>query len=305
VLLDPTARATYDRNLAATGPQTARPVPPSAGTTDWVELARRYLATNDYNSALYAAREARNSGVTTPEVWSLMGRANAGLNKLDEALYEARQAADLSPADPQMHLDLGSIYEGRQEWEPAYQSFQAAHRLIPEQDGPRMAMAMVRAEGGQLDVALQEMEQLYANCQDRDQVGLNLALVLVRKAETVPRVRDGEIYFITSPVEITQMRKLLARAREVSTDPHALELIRDTESYVNQCASSKFYLRRFFGWSLRLSALMFLISFCTCAGNSMTWAIIFLLGGGGLVALAVMRARIPIWKTNSWTHTSS
>jgi Flp pilus assembly protein TadD len=304
-LLEPEARATYDRKLAAEGPRTQSSTAQASSGTDWVDLSRRYLGNNDYNSALYAAREARNSGVATAEVWSLMCRANAGLNKLDEALYEAKQAADLKPTDPQVHIDLGSIHESREEYEPAYRAFEAAHRLDPVEDGPRMAMALIRGEQGRFDEALTSMEALYTNCQDRDQVGRQLAILLVQTAETVPRVQDKTTYVITSPEEITRMRQLLGRARQVTNDPQALSAVVDMEQYVDSCASRKFIFRRMLGDGFfRVGFLPLLLSLCVCS-SSTTWSVALLLIGGGLIYLGVQRARPPLWKINYWAHQQS
>ncbi len=300
-LLNPEARTAYDKKLAIAGSQRSSTVSNEDGT-DWVELARRYLSSNDYNSALYAAREARNAGVTTAEVWSLLCRANAGLNKLDEALYEAKQAADLSPADPQVHIDLGSIHETREEWEPAYAAFHAAYALEPAEDGPRVAMALVRANQGRMTEAVNLMEQTFAQAQDREQVGSLLALCLVQAAEQVPRIKEGDAFYITSPQEIDQIRRMMARARQVTTDPEAIAAVVDMEKYVNKCAARTFSFGAMISDGFfRLGAFLLLVTVCvaTCAGKT---AILLFFISAGLIFIGVQRARPFGWKVNAMLH---
>lgn len=302
-LLDEASRRVYDQRLAAAPAGTPdAATPDSSGAKDWLELARRALAKNDYNSALYAAREARTAGLAAAEVWSVMSRANAGLGRLDDALYESQQAVLLDGANPDVHIDLGGVYEAREDWPNAYSAFEAAHRLIPAADGPRMAMAIVLGEDGKFVQAVGAMEALYNDCQDREAVGAQLALLLARNAEAMPQVRRGDEYYITSTAEISAMNQLLARARSVTNDPHAIGVVQEVQRYVDQCAARPFNAGRFVSdglfWVGVVFAVITLCLFVSVPVGGLFTALI----SAALIGAAVMRARPPVWKVNLANH---
>lgn len=300
-LLDDASRREYDQRLAAAPPRAAASVRAEDGA-NWLDLARRALAKNDYNSALYAAREARTAGMAASEVWSVMARANAGLNRLDDALYESQQAVLLDSGNPDTHMDLGGVHEARESWSAAYSAFEAAHRLIPAADGPRLAMAQALGEQGRHREAIESMEKLYAACQDREQVGAQFAMLLARSAEAVPQVRYGDEYFITSRAEITSMRQLLDRAKAVTSDPFALAAVAEVETYVDKCASKPFAVARFLTRPLFwIGVFMLLVTLCVAQGSPSGGFVTFLIAGA-LIFGAVAQSRTPVWKINHYNH---
>ncbi len=306
-LLDETARRAYDQRLAAyrSPPQpqpsaAAAATASPAGSADWLEQARRHLAANDYLSAAYAARQARESGTPTAEVWSILARANAGLDNLDDAVYEARQAAALDSGNPQVHLDLAAIHEERGEWREAFGAYEAADRLTPGDDTPQFGMAMSLASAGAFDEAIGRLEHLLAHGEDRALAGLLLGQVLVVAAELVPQVRDEEGYVITSLDEAAVMGRLAARARQVTDDPEVLEAVFGIERYIAWCYTSHFQWHRFVNSGLlRLGGIGGLVLICLGGvSNSTTVGVFgFVVAIGSLVG-AIAMANVPGWKLN-------
>src|SRR5688500_17026044 len=74
VLLDSDQRRAYDQRLAAQG-AVSPTTPTVADGSDWLRKAKEFLAVNDYLSASYAAREARQNYGESAEVWSVQARA--------------------------------------------------------------------------------------------------------------------------------------------------------------------------------------------------------------------------------------
>ncbi|MBO0892597.1 MAG: tetratricopeptide repeat protein [Acidothermales bacterium] len=215
VLLDPQRRAAYDADLAA---GQRAPEPPPAPGEDWVGNARRFLASGDYASALYAAKEARNASPRSAEVWSLLGRANLGLGNLRDALSHARRAADIEPRNAGYYFDQGVIYEELEQYDDARRSYEVATKLDPDDHGARYALASVMAQGEKPERALPLLEDLYATGRDKEAAGALLGGCLVRVAEAVPRKRSGDGFDITAADEVDAMERLLFRAREVTRD---------------------------------------------------------------------------------------
>lgn len=219
VLLDPQRRAAYDADLAAS---LRAPEPPPPPGEDWVGNARRFLASGDYASALYAAKEARNASPRSAEVWSLLGRANLGLGNLRDALSHARRAADIEPRNAGYYFDQGVIYEELGQFDDARRSYEVATKLDPDDHGARYALASVMAQGEKPERALPLLEDLYATGRDREATGALLGGCLVRVAEAVPRKRTGDGFDITAADEVDAMERLLFRARQVTQDTEVL-----------------------------------------------------------------------------------
>jgi Flp pilus assembly protein TadD len=239
-LLDGDARRAYDLRLASYQP----PVPPvdlvdKAGA-DWLAQARRHLARNDYNSALYCAREARQTRGVTAEVWNTLSRANAGLGNFHDAVYEAQQASALGSGNPAYHYELGAIYEQLDQWDAAMSAYHTVDRLEPGSDAAKVAIAGVLIQTGRPDQALRILEPLYVHGQDKRLAGDYLGMALIESAEELPVSRDGDGYLVTSPGEISRMRNYLGRAAQVTNDPEIYNEMRRINEYLHWCSSRHF-----------------------------------------------------------------
>lgn len=249
-LLDDARRQDYDRQLAETPEPQEPPVPSSAAQGDWLAQARDALGMNDYFTARYAAREARERIGSTAEVWSILARANSGLGHNEDAVVEAQQAVRLEPDNPDHLYTLATIFEEMGNWPGAINCYETASRIVPADDMPRIGLGSVLLRSGDTARALSVLEAVYASSTDKELAGSYLAMALLTAAERVPRSRDGDMYVITDRAEIGQMRGMLARVAQVTTNAQLLAELPRTTAYIDRCASRKFVARRAFGGCL-------------------------------------------------------
>jgi curved DNA-binding protein CbpA len=231
-LLDEEKRRRHDRQL--------RPAPVAdtlteieTGDVDWLARARRYLADNDYRAAVHAARQARNAPNPTAEAWGLLARANAGLGNLDDALYEARQAVALDGDSAQTRIDLAHVYEERGDWREAFEQYELASRLDPQAEAPEAGMTRALASSGNPTEGVDRLERRYARAlpAERPAAGRLLGRALVTAAEQVARGSGGG-YRISRPEQVSEIGRLLDRARQVTTDPGVVRSVAELEAYV-------------------------------------------------------------------------
>jgi Flp pilus assembly protein TadD len=302
VLLDPQRRQEYDRMLAARGPAGA-PVPDGEDSQDWLELARRALATADYRTALRAAEEVATPSARSVEVWNILAQANAGLGRFDEAVFQAHRAVHLDPTNLEHRYTLASCYEGAQDWRNALLCYQQLASADPNSVVPQVGMASVCLSSGDAERAVQLLDELYHRGVDREMVGDYLAAAYAQMAEETPRQRDGDSYMISSNREIDRMRGLLDRALVVAHDPGLISELHETRAYVDYMDSSEFVWRRLFGvWARRYLTLVVAL-FCagglasglTGSSGMLTFATVVAIAGAvGLV----FYARVPRWRFN-------
>lgn len=246
ILLDGERRAAYDRELAAHKARTPdvdsrRPV---SGADDWLAQARHYIGVNDYPSAAYAAREARNTLGESPEVWQILSRANAGLGRFEDALYEARQAARFDPGNPERHLDIAIIQEELDDWDAAMATYQHVKSLPGGAEVADMGIAAVLLNTGRFGEAIPILTSLRANAADpadRTVAANNLAFALLSLAETVPRLQPPGGYMVSSPAEIAAMRDLVSRASAVATDPELRREAAELDQHLRACEIRRFW----------------------------------------------------------------
>lgn len=299
-LLDDASRAAYDRELASYQPPTS--APQLSGQGDWLERAQSALAANDYVSAAYCAREARQALGESAELWSIQARANSGLGRYDDAVFEARQAVSLEPGNVDYHYDLGTIFEARDEWQNAISCYTQVDRMDPQDPVAKLAIAGIYHQTGELATAVSILEQLYAADGDH-MIGDRLAAVLIDTAEAVPAVQTDNGYAITSAAEAEQMQQLSDRARQVVTDPETSSKLDYMQGYIRRCRKRRFRRRDWmsFGGILKRSALwvvlcIFIAVVGPVSADGAIWLILF--GFLVLPVIAFFLAREPGWKTN-------
>ncbi|GAA3219476.1 J domain-containing protein [Actinocorallia longicatena] len=304
ILLDDARRADYDRRLA-TAPPTRQPVDPTSGMGDWLDQAKRALAINDYYTAGYAAREARQYHGDSAEVWAILARANAGLGNFGDAVVEAQRAVALEPGNADNLFTLATIFEELGNFGGAVQCYEQAIQLTPHEDMPKIGLGSALLRAGDANRALHVLEAVFAEANDRALAGDYLGMALAEVAERVPRVQNGQSYVITSPVEITQMQSLLHRGLQVAMDPEVRSGLGRALAYVESCGRYQFMWQRvlsggclslfliggaFFGGLIALSGL--------AAGSVGAFLFFGLVSAGCSFALYKF-AFVPQWKVNA------
>jgi tetratricopeptide (TPR) repeat protein len=301
VLSDPARRRRYDQDWAA---HAARPEPTPAasaggGDRNWILLAERYLAENDYASASYAAREATRQQGENAATWSLRAQANLGLNNVDEALYEARQAAEIEPSNSTYHYNLAQVQEAAGKWDAAINSYQVVDRLNPGSPGGKLGIASVYLQIERPQEARRITAELRRAYPQDATVGFYHGSALVNSAEQVPRVKGGGQYVVTTAAEIAEMMGLLTEARAATGDAAVRESIADIEKYLGTMNRRTFNVP--FGSGLGYSLFFLFVVFggFGALGSGSVGGVFF-----GLLLLAAaffmgQAALPPAWKVNA------
>lgn len=243
-LLDEEKRAVFDRELASHGRSEPHSGTPASPGVDWLERARSALSMNDYETAAYAGKQARDSQGATEAVWTLLYRANLGLGNLGEALYEAKQVLGYSPDDPELHLDVGFIQENLGHMDEAIRSYEQAAAHSSHRDQGNMGKASVLMEQSRFDESIPILESLYESNSpklDRDVTADYLASALLDSAQAVPSYRSKDEYVVTSADEIAVMVPKVRRALEIARNPRLLDMARDNDHYLQRMQQKRFF----------------------------------------------------------------
>src|SRR3569833_1486270 len=303
ILLDDAKRLDYDRRLAAAPPR--RPGDPTSGICDWLDQAKRALAVNDYYTAAYAAREARQQYGDTAEVWSILARANAGLGNYRDAVVEGQRAVALEPGNADNLLTLATIFEELNNFVGAVQCYEQSIQLAPYEDMPKIGLGSVLLRAGDTGRALNVLERVYAESNDKALAGNYLGMALADVAERVPRAQNGQSYVLTYPAEISQMRGLLQRGLQVAMAPDVRAALAQMLAYVDSCGRYKFMWRRVLAggclsmFLIGATAVGTLITLSALAAGALGTFLFFGLFTGVCALVLFKIAFVPQWKVNA------
>lgn len=214
-LSDAGKRAAYDRALAGGVREAPRTTVDSGNGQSWLDRAEGYLAIGDYHSAAYAAREATQVEGTNARTWWVRSRANAGLKLWQDALYEAKQAVQLEDDSADYHFNLGLVYEEMGRWGDAITEFRSAGACDPSNVMYELAVGGVLLATGRTADAVPIFESVYSRHPQEPIANYYLGMALIDVAESVPRVRDGDTYYVTSAEEIHRMREIALRVKDL------------------------------------------------------------------------------------------
>lgn len=315
ILLDPHRRAEYDRRLAlepAASGAAAGPATDKDADVGWLAEAKRHLVGNDYLSAAYAARQARDAAPSDAAAWSVLAWANVQLGNITDALYEAGRAVTLDSGVPAYHLDLGDIQSRMNRHGDAIASYRKALELDPGLEEASVAIAGVLQDTGRHAEALRMLEDLLQRTQDKDWMGDQLAIALITAAEAVPHVQFPGGYAVTAPAEITFMRQHTDRVRQVTKDPALLEGAAGIDEHLAWCASRHWQAPRWMGNGCLIAiAVVGFIVVCSISlgvlasgdvlsilGLMIMWA----LGLGVAFGVIYLSGFVPGWRLNQLAH---
>ncbi|MXP20148.1 tetratricopeptide repeat protein [Gordonia sp. HNM0687] len=302
LLSGPERRAEYDRALQqgivpAAAP--AQPAPAAGGGTDWVAAARAALAANDYHSAAYAAKEATTVLGGNAESWSLRSRANLGLGRVPDALYEARQATEIEINNAEYHFNLGNVYEQLADWANALKEYQVATQLDTSSFVYPLAQGSVLQQNGLLDEAIDMYRRVFANHPGAEPVRFYLAMALLEKAESIPKLQRSGSYAVTQESEIQPIAELADEAKQLCQDPDVQSAADDILSYIRKQKDAVWCLPTmvsdapfiWIGGILGAFILGLVIS-----GASSGIGAILILGAIVVAGLVIWQSRVPRWK---------
>ncbi|WP_250281894.1 DnaJ domain-containing protein [Frankia sp. CiP1_Cm_nod2] len=313
-LLDEARRAAYDRALAGGVKQPAVPVPRGGGSRNWLEQAEGYLAVGDYHSAAYAAREATQVEGNNAKTWWIRSRANSGLQLWQDALYEARQAVLIEGNNAEYHFALGLVHEQMDQLNDAVDEYRRAGTCDPANPIYELAVGGVYASAGRLDQALPIVEAVYSRHPEDPAANYYLGSVLIDLAERIPKVRQRDVYAVTSREEIDQMRKLANRALALNkVDDEIRKSADQILKYLDRMEQKSFrppmqWARAALGGAAEGGWMLLIIMFMIVGGFMLLPAILVIAGfaslaqspGGGFMSILIGAALGWVWYKLSW-----
>lgn len=304
LLSGPERRAAYDRDLMQGGaPQPAAAPPPTAATPggqiDWVATARAALAANDYHAAAYAAKEATMMLGGNAESWNLRSRANVGLGRLQDALFEARHATEIEMNNADYHFNLGNVYEQMREWVSALKQYQVATQLDPRNFVYPLAQGSVLQQNGLLDEAIDMYRRVFANHPQEEPVRYYLAIALLEKAESIPRLQFDGSFSVTQQEEIQPMTALATEALNLSRDPEVQDAAHKLLTYLNSQTEMVWRLPTMvadapFMWLGGIVAAFFIG--IAAMGASVGFGLLLILGSLAAAGIIIAMSYVPRWK---------
>ncbi|HMR47756.1 MAG TPA: DnaJ domain-containing protein [Arachnia sp.] len=317
-LTNTSKKSQYDARLQREGVK--QPEAPRAADSGlgWAEQAKHFLTIGDYNSAAYAAREATQQAGNTAENWYLRSRANAGLDRLDDAWYEAQQAAQIEANNPEFQFHVGAVAEEMGKLDTAINAYRAASRLSSEPIY-ELAVGGVLLMTGRPQDAVDTIRKVYDRAPEDETTNYYMVNSLLELAESVPAIRDGESYVVTSPEEISTMRRLTAEAgSKRHVDSEARAWIANINEYLDQMEKKQFnraVLGTVMGGAaeagcigMALVPILFAIPLFMILGGFAAMAdggaggFVWILLGAGLLYGEYKLLWVPGWKINKSIH---
>lgn len=127
-------------------------------TEGWLELARSYNASAQWQPALTALQQARRFRPQDAGLCANEAKLRAQLGQTNEAVLLYRQAIALNPAFAEAHAALGESLLQAGRVAEATEAFAAAVRLRPGFVAARLNLAVLLARLGQRDEAVQQVQ---------------------------------------------------------------------------------------------------------------------------------------------------
>jgi tetratricopeptide (TPR) repeat protein len=213
-LLDPAARAEFDRRLASYVPPAA-PAQAAGGGVSWLTRAREFLEMGDARSAAYAARQATDQQASHHEAWALRGMADFLIGNDNDAIFELNEAIRLQPNEDSYYFDLGGVYESRSDDQQAMRCYEQASRLAPDKPVYKVAVAGIMLNNNLPEQALPILEQVHADHPDVEDFTFYLAAAL-NEATLKGWTPVGYGRVITRSEQVGPSRDMLTRASKLN-----------------------------------------------------------------------------------------
>jgi tetratricopeptide (TPR) repeat protein len=129
----------------------------SPNNGDFYDLLGTTLFRNkhDFTAAESAFSKSAQLNPKNPDALIKLGQVQAAEGKVDEAISTYRQSAQDHPREISFYILLGDLYQSKQDWTGAQNSYQKALEVKPENPTASGKLAYVLLQSGQnLDVAL-------------------------------------------------------------------------------------------------------------------------------------------------------
>jgi tetratricopeptide (TPR) repeat protein len=153
VLLEESARAVYDAQLAA---QAAVPVAPTTASTDWGVRAESYYFGGDVNNAYLAAKKGTDTDPENNLAWRVYVWAAVDLKRYEDADFASAELVQRVPQDATSHELRGGVLDAMGRFGDAEASFRRAVSLAPSKVYYQGRAAWAVLDQGRTDDAIRE-----------------------------------------------------------------------------------------------------------------------------------------------------
>lgn len=298
VLLDPSKRATFDRQLAAaqTG-SSAMPHSKSADDRDWVSIAVEQLESGIASQANQAAREATAHQPDSAEAWYLRGISSKRLGHETDAEFELAEAVRLDPNEPAYYGELGRVYSETGRHALALEAYERASELDPTELEYKFFVAIALENLDRNSEALAIFKQIHEAEPDNGKYHDGYALGLISDTTSQwSQHGDGTSSILTASQLALARKSLSALAGFRGSSPAGREGIVEFTEFVEAASRKKWDRSRH-----RFAYLMLFI-FSLIAMFQSEDAINFVVRLAIVVLIPivyVIRHHMPAWKWDS------
>ena len=293
-LLDAGRRRAYDAKLAAQPePKQERS---NAGSNDWVETAKNYLANGQPRNAVQAARQATLAAPEDIEAWTVRAYAALELRDYTDADFAASEAERRDPRNPEIAGLLGDVYDGESRYQQAEQAFARAAQLDPENPYWQGRVAWALCDQGRIAEALTRARQISARFPQSDYAKKVHSFILLEDAAAALS-RDGDGTYFTNKKQLAHVQGRLEEVTAVGgPEGSTLEYYNHTSDSLKSAKKRQFHritVRRIIA-----NLLLVLFTLSLLFNESVGSGIFFLLITGLFVWWTVEKCWPYQWKIN-------
>ncbi|MEU4191397.1 tetratricopeptide repeat protein [Kribbella sp. NPDC026611] len=302
-LLDPSARASFDRERSTQQPQQEVP---GESTGSWLDRAREYLQADNPAAANFAAREAIGKEGNDAEAWFLRAHSSFLLGHGRDAGFEFSEAIRLRPDYALYHYGFAEAFAAQEQWKEALSEYEQALRLDPGNPEYRTAIALVHLHDDRAGTAVDMMEALVKEHPDNDVYRYYLAIALHDNAlDSLALIRpfvyngvvvDAGGFAVVSAAQADWLDRQVQRITALrSKNPEVQRLGNALRDMYRDARTVKWDLAGSGGWAIAF-VLFGVLPFFGGFGGSAGAVLFGLVFGGGIAALYTHTRRMPTWK---------
>ncbi|HEY3607233.1 MAG TPA: tetratricopeptide repeat protein [Pseudonocardiaceae bacterium] len=295
ILLDVSARAAYDQQLATNRPS-ATDSPPVGGAGNWLDKARAYLDAGNAGAANYAARQAINEEGANDEAWFIRGHSSFLQGNARDAEYELAEAIRLRPDNASYHYSLGEVYAIQEKWSGALAEYEQALRIDPGNPLYRTSQAQVYLHTDRCAEACAIMEEVVRAFPDNETFRFYLAIALhdsaLESLAKLPNTPADSGWIIASDAQAKLISRTATRIAGLRcSDPDVNKMAADMREMVADATKMTWNLSGTGAWITGFVVLGLLPLAASGAGT-----IFGLLFGGLIIWGFVYTRRKPVWR---------
>ena len=175
-----------------------------------LELARRFLAIEEYEKAIEPLERLYKQYPDDPEVQQLLREAYLGAKKYDKlsALLESMLLAN--PDDPRLWVDLGGVYLSQNQIDKAMDAFDHAVKLAPKNVAITLQIHTLLQQWSFIDEDIKFLKSARRRLGDKTLFALELARLYEIKGDFKNVVREYRLYLKAHPDRFSEVEHRIA-----------------------------------------------------------------------------------------------